>query len=151
MLIFVASTMQEARIPEIGETEEEKQLSIGQLKHRYLQFAKQCFQGKVFTNKDTGKPIKVAGDSIREWWVKSRRREHIISIQILDVFLENSVLLEINPDYKGRLYIENSSRFQCECKINDYNYRVLLTTRKAMNDNDKLRYYSLENIEVESK
>jgi hypothetical protein len=147
----VENILQEAHIPEVRETEEEQALSIGQLKHRYLQFAKQNFQGKEFKNKNTGRPIKIAGDSIREWWVKSRRREHIISIQILDIFLESSILLETKPDYRGRLYIESSSRFQCECKVNDCNYRVLLTTRKAMNDNDKLRYYSLESIKVESK
>jgi hypothetical protein len=76
----------------------------------YLQFAKQNFQGKGFKNQNTGKPIKVAGDSIREWWVKSRRREHIVSIQVLDVFPENSILLETNPDYRDRSYIESSSK-----------------------------------------
>jgi hypothetical protein len=37
-------------IPEIWLTEEEKSLSIGQLKYCYLQIARQRFQGKVFTN-----------------------------------------------------------------------------------------------------
>ena len=42
-------TTPEDTIPEIGETEEDKHFSIGQLKHHYLQIARQKFQGKVFT------------------------------------------------------------------------------------------------------
>jgi hypothetical protein len=80
MLIFVKNIPQQAQIPEIRETEEERALSIGQIKHRYLQLAKQNFQGNVFVNKNTGKPIRVSRDGIMEWWRKSRRREHIISI-----------------------------------------------------------------------
>ncbi|MDR0289565.1 MAG: hypothetical protein LBI06_01360 [Treponema sp.] len=72
----------EEGIPEIEETEEDKKLSIGQLKYRYLQIVRQKFQGKVFVNKDTKRPIKVSKDGIMEWWRKSRRREHIISVQL---------------------------------------------------------------------
>jgi hypothetical protein len=82
MLILVENALNEAEIPEIWETGEEKRLSIGQLKHRYLQLAKQSFQGKVFINKDTGKPVRVSQDGVMEWWRKSRRREHIIVVLI---------------------------------------------------------------------
>jgi hypothetical protein len=78
-------------IPEIWETEEDKLFSIGKLKHQYLQIAKQNFQGKVFINKNTGKPIRISADGIMEWWRKSRKREHIISIQLLDIFLTNAM------------------------------------------------------------
>jgi len=53
-------------IPEIWEEEEDKRLTIGQLKHRYLQIAKQNFQGKVFTNKDIDKPIRVSAETTRK-------------------------------------------------------------------------------------
>jgi hypothetical protein len=143
MLMFVANQ----EIPEIWETEEDKRLPLIGLKKKYLAYAKGHFQGHEFLNKNTGKMIKVSGDGIREWWVKSRRRAHIISIQILGYFLENGVLAEIQPDYKGRDYIESASRFHSGCVINDELYRVILTTRKSVDDIDKLRYYSLESTE----
>jgi len=45
MLMFV-NNMDEAKTPEIWETEEEKELSVGQLKHHYLQLAKHNFLRK---------------------------------------------------------------------------------------------------------
>jgi len=138
----------ETQIPEIWETEEEKPLSIGQLKHYYLQIAKQRFQGKVFTNKDTGKPIKVSKDGIMEWWRKTRRREHIISVQLLDFFLENGIFIEENPDYLSRKKILSASQFECVCMINGKLFKALITSRRAIYDIDKFRYYALKVIEA---
>jgi len=135
-------------VMEIWETEEERELSIGQLKFRYLQIARQRFQGKVFTNKDTGKPIKVSKDGIMEWWRKSRRREHIISVQLLDFFLESGSFIEENPDYLGRKKILSASQFESVCTINGKPYRVIITTRRAIYDIDKFRYYALKEIET---
>jgi hypothetical protein len=131
-------------IPEIWEAEEEKSLSIGQLKHRYLQLARQKFQGKVFINKDTKEPIKVSKDGIMEWWRKSRRREHIISVQLLDFFLENASFIEESPDYLGRPKIISASHFKSNCKINGKLFNIVLTTRRAIYDTDKLKYFSLK-------
>ena len=136
----------EARIPEIWETEEEKSLSIGQLKFHYLQIVKQKFQGKVYTNKHTKIPIRISKDGIMEWWRKSRKREHIISVQILDFFLENAVFIEENPDYLGRSKIVSACQFESKCKINGKAFRVVITTRKAIYDIDKFRYYTLKDI-----
>ena len=83
ILMLVESKMEGGLIPEIWETEEEKSLSIGQLKYSYLMIARQKFQGKVFSNKDTQNPIRVSRDGLMEWWRKSRKREHIISIQMM--------------------------------------------------------------------
>jgi len=130
------------QVPEIWETEEEKKLSIGQLKYRYLQIARQRFQGKVFTNKDTVKPIKVSKDGIMEWWRKSRRREHIISVQLLDYFLEYGNFIGENPDYLGRKKILSASQFESICKVNGKHYKVIITTRRAIFDIDKFRYYA---------
>jgi hypothetical protein len=104
------------------------------LKHRYLQLAKQNFQGKVFTNKDTGKPVRVSQDGIMEWWRKSRRREHIISVQLLDFFLENGVFMGESPDYQGRKKIESAGQFESGCKVNGKPFKVVLITRKAIYD-----------------
>jgi len=129
---------------EIHETQDEKSLSIGQLKYKYLQIAKQQFQGKVFTNKSTQNPIRVSRDGIMEWWRKSRKREHIISVQLLDFFLENGIFMGESPDYLGRRKIISASQFESKCTINGKHYLVIITTRKAMYDIDKLRYYSLK-------
>jgi len=42
-------------------------------------------------NKDTGVAILVSSDGVRQWVTKSRSREKIIIIQILDFLLENDV------------------------------------------------------------
>jgi hypothetical protein len=64
VLQFVETMPEETQIPEIWETEEDKGLSIGQLKYCHQQIARQRFQGKVFINKDTGRPIRVSKDGI---------------------------------------------------------------------------------------
>ena len=135
-------------MPEISETEEEKRLSIGQLKYCYLQFAKQNFQGKVFTNKDTQNPIRVSRDGIMEWWRKSRKREHIISIQLLDYFLENGVFIRESPDYKNRPEIEGASFFESTCKVNGISFKAIITIRKGVDDMAKFRYYTLKNVKL---
>ena len=127
-------------IAEIWETEEEKSFSIGQLKYHYLQIARKKFQGKVFINKDTQNSIRVSRDGVMEWWRKSRKREHIISVQLLDFFLENAVFIEENPDYKNRPEIEGASLFESACKVNEKQFRVILTIRKGVDDIAKFRY-----------
>jgi hypothetical protein len=134
------------QVPEIWETEEEKTLSIGQLKYHYLRIARQKFQGKVFINKDTQNPIRVSRDGIMEWWRKSRKREHIISVQVLDFFLENGKLIGESPDYKNRPEIEGASLFESACKVNGKSFRVIITIRKGVDDIAKFRYYTLKNV-----
>jgi hypothetical protein len=151
MLGFVEDQLQEAQIPEIWETEEEKGLSIGQLKYACLQYAKQNFQGHEYLNKSTGKPIRVSQDGLMEWWRKSRRREHIISVKSLDFFLENGIFKGESSDYQGRKKIESASRFESECKVNEKLFKVVLTTRKSVYDIDKFRYYALKDIEITPK
>jgi len=140
--------MDGTNIHEIWETEEEKKLSIGQLKYFYLQIARQKFQGKVFINKDTQTPIRVSRNGIMEWWRKSRKREHIISVQLLDFFLENGIFLEETPDYKNRPEIEGASKYESACKVNGELFMVIITVRKGVNDIAKFRYYTLRNIQI---
>jgi hypothetical protein len=123
-----------SQIPDIWETEEEKHLSIGQLKYHYLQIARQKYQGKIFTNKNTQNPIKVSRDGIMEWWRKSRKREHIISMQLLDFFLENGILIGESLDYKNRSEIEGASQFESACKVNGKSFKVIITIRKGIDD-----------------
>jgi len=144
--MLVESKMEGGLIPEIWETEEEKSLSIGQLKYSYLMIARQKFQGKVFSNKDTQNPIRVSRDGLMEWWRKSRKREHIISIQILDFFLENGVFIGESPDYKNRPEIEGASQFESACMVNGKSFKVIITIRKGVDDIAKFRYYTLKNV-----
>jgi len=134
------------QIPEIWETSEDKTFTIGQLKHHYLQISRQKFQGKIFTNKGTNNPIRVSRDGLMEWWRKSRKREHIISVQLLDFFLENGVFIEEAPDYKNRPEIEGASFFESACKVNEILFKVIITIRKGVDDIAKFRYYTLKNI-----
>ena len=149
--VLVKDRMRETQIPNIWETGEEKGLSIGQLKYRYLQVAKHNFQGRVFFNKNTGKPIRVSQDGLMEWWRKSRKREHILSVQALDFFLENAVFIEENPDYKNRPEIEHATRFESGCKVNGKPFKVVVTTRKGAGNIEKFRYYSLKEIKMAPK
>jgi len=144
----VENKPEEAHIPEIWEAEEEKVLSIGQLKYRYLQIARQKFQGKIFTNKDTQSPIRVSRDGIMEWWRKSRKREQIISIQLLDFFLENGIFIRESPDYKNRPEIEGASEYESICNVNGKLFKVIIIVRKGVDDIAKFRYYTLKNIKM---
>jgi len=134
--------------PEIWETEKDKFLSIGQLKYCYLQIARSKFQGKVFINKDKQNQIRVSRDGIMEWWRKSRKREHIISVQLLDYFLENGVFIGESPDYRNRPEIEGASFFQSSCKVNGISFKAIITIRKGVDGIAKFRYYTLKNIKL---
>ena len=149
MLVVMSDLLNTERIPEIWETDEEKGISIGQLKYSYLQIARQNFQGKIFTNKCTEKPIRVSKDGIMEWWRKSRKREHILSVKLLDFFLENGNFISENPDYLSRKKIQSASQFESICRINGKIYRVIITTRKAVYDIDKFRYFVIKNSETQ--
>jgi hypothetical protein len=81
-----------------------------------------------------------------EWWRKSRKREHIISVQLLDYFLENGIFIEENPDYKNRPEIEGASLYESACNVNGKSFRVIVTIRKGVDDIAKFRYYTLQNV-----
>ena len=145
-LAYTIYVNDEPKIPELWETKEEKSLSIGQLKYSYLQLARQKFQGKVFTNNNTQCPIRVSRDGLMEWWRKSRRREHIISVQLLDYFLETGVFIKESPDYKNRPEIEGASQYESACWVNGLSFKVIITIRKGVDDIAKFRYYTLKNV-----
>jgi hypothetical protein len=137
-----------AVIPELWETEEEKHLSIGQLKYRCLQAAKVKFQGKIFFNTHTQTEIRVSKDGLMEWWRKSRKREHIISVQLLGFFLENGTFAGESPDYKNRPEIEGVSLFESACKVNGKPFAAIITIRKGVDAVAKFRYYTLRSLKL---
>jgi hypothetical protein len=83
-----------------------------------------------------------------EWWRKSRKREHIISVQLLDFFLENGIFIGESPDYKNRPEIEGASEYESACKVNEKSFKVIITVRKGVDDIAKFRYYTLRNVKI---
>jgi hypothetical protein len=130
----------EGAIPEIGETEEEKKLSIDGLRRFYKDFALKNFRHIPYINRNTGWKIRVSARGIGEIR-KFRRREHIILVRILDTMLENAVFFNTVPDEKNTPGIENVSYFDCRCKINGKPYAVRLTLKKALGDDIRFFYY----------
>jgi len=66
------------------------------------------------------------------------------SSRLLDFFLENACFIDENPDYMGRAKIVSLSLFKSVCKINGNLYTVSITTRKAIHNIDKFRYFALD-------
>jgi hypothetical protein len=88
------------------ETDTEKVLSIHDLKQECFVYARKQFQGKKFTNKTMGREIIVSKDGLGEWKSKSKSREQILSVKILDKLLENSLFDHATEDKQGRKNIE---------------------------------------------
>jgi len=145
MLETVENKSNEASIPEIQETEEEKKLSAFDLKTKYKKFLQIHFQGRHYLNKDTGVAILVSSDGVRQWVTKSRSREKIIVIQILDFLLENG-------RYEGSPIPDRKKRAEIECYkhlchavfVNGKKYTAVLKIVKPVNANHKFYYCSLE-------
>jgi hypothetical protein len=132
----------------VVETEAERQLSGVELKKECLSYARQHFQGKVFTNKATSREIRVSGEGLGEWKMKSKTREQVLSIKILDKLLENAAFDHDAPDEKGRPNIENFSYFTQQCMVNGTPYTAIITIKKAKPYGDKYYHHYLENIKI---
>jgi len=86
-----------SQTPEIWETEEDKKLSGGDLKHKYFIYARERFIRNppvIVLNKDKNWPIELSRRVISEWRIKSRTRERILSIQLLDTMIEGAQFLK---------------------------------------------------------
>ena len=146
-LIFVGSQLKETKIPEICETEEDKKLSTFDLKTKYKKYLQDHFQGSQYMNKNTGIMISVSSDSIRQWVIKSRSRDKIIVVKILDFLLENSKYEGLPiPDRKDRAEIEHYKHFHQLVFINGKKYNAILKVVKPVNQNHKFYYCSLDNM-----
>ena len=125
--------LNKANVPEIRETEEEKRLSIKQLKENYTEYAKSHFIKKpslALLNQNTGWEIDITSKVIKEWWKKSRTRSRIIAIQLLDSMIETSALIATVKDAKNTPGIESVSEFRGCCKINGGLHTVRIITKK---------------------
>jgi hypothetical protein len=152
MLIFVESSLNEGHIPEIRETEEEKQLTVAALKKKYLVIARNQFihnPPMIVLNKDTNWPIALSSRVISEWRIKSRTRERILSIQLLDIMIEGAKFIKTVKDTKNTDGIESVSYFENICKINGKPFRINITVKKQkILDRRFAYYYSATEFEI---
>jgi hypothetical protein len=155
MLRFVEDQLQEAQLPKIWETEEEKGLSIGGLKKRYLAIAQSRFIGNppvIVLNKDKNWPIALSGRVISEWRIKSRTRERILSIRLLDIMIEGAKVLKTTEDTKNTQGIEEVSYFENQCGINGKPFKINITVKKQKALNRRFAYYySATEFQVKQK
>jgi hypothetical protein len=133
------------------ETEVERNLSIDELRRECLNFVQQNFQGRTYISKDTGREIQVSRQGIGEWKMKSKTREQILSIKILDKMLENASFDHYAPDEKGRPNIESFSYFEHLCVINGIQFRAIITIKRTQTHGDKYYHHYLEEIKIEPR
>ena len=144
MLITMEDGLNETQRLEIWETDEEKKLSIIALKKKYIAFARSQFiwnPPKAVLHKDTGWLIEMSNRVINEWWGKSRTRERILAIQLLDVMIEGAQFIETVADSKETPGIENVSYFTNYCKINGKLFKVTITVKKMLDKDRRFVYY----------
>ena len=135
------------QIHKICETAEEKQLSMGDLRKKYIVHA---FKKFVHTpplsiiNKETGYLIELSSRVIKEWRAKSRTRSQIIAIQLLDTMIEGARFLNTVKDYKNTPGIDDVSYFENNCVINTKIFKIKITVKRQRNRRFAY-YYSVVN------
>ena len=131
------------------ENNREKKLSIHELKKECFVYARNHFQGKKFTNIATGRDIIVSKNGLGEWKSKSKSREQILSVKILDKLLEYGIFDHDADDEQGRKNIEKILYFNSPCVINNKEYNAVITIRRIKNYGDKYYHHYLDEIKVE--
>lgn len=139
----------EAVQAKLAENDEEKQLSDVDLKKECYDYARKNFQGKKFTNKETGRGIIVSKDGLGEWKTKTKSRDQILSVKILDKLLENATFSHAEPDKLNRKNIAEISYFDCRCNINGQDYNAVITIRDVKNYGLKYYHHYLDGIKIE--
>jgi hypothetical protein len=135
----------------ISETDSEKGMSDQDLKKHCFEYARNAFQGKTYKNKETGREIIISKDGLGEWKTKSKSREQIISVKILDKLLENGLFDHDAEDKQQRKNIEKISYFRSNCIINGVRFNAIITIRKIKNYGDKYYHHYLEDINIEPR
>ena len=129
---------------EIWETAEDKKLPIGILKKKYIAFARDQFISnppKSVLNKSTGWNIELSNRVINEWWSKSRTRERVLAIQLLEKMIENAKIIYTVEDNKQTPGIENVSFFESFCKINGKPFKISIIVKKMFYKNRYFAHY----------
>ncbi|MCL2444348.1 MAG: hypothetical protein FWD13_12930 [Treponema sp.] len=125
--------MENSKVPEIWETKEEKELTTKDLKNKFYTHAKNKYLRDslfIVLNKDKNWPIELSRRVISEWRIKSRTRERIISIQLLDIMIEGAKYIRTVEDARNTNGIENVSYFENQCNINGKLFKINITVKK---------------------
>ena len=133
-----------SQVQEIWETNEEKKLSLGDLKHKYLSFARKLFIRNppvVIKNNEKNWPIELSRRVISEWRIKSRTRERILSIQLLDEMIKGAKYIKTIEDMKNTPGIASVSYFENQCLINGKMFRINITIKTQKLHKRKFAYY----------
>jgi hypothetical protein len=156
MIIFV----EQKSYASVEETPEEQAMSDFDLKSKYLNYLR-SLRGKVFINKATNIPIEINREirgeiqskiRIRRDKIKIIARARILAIKLVPYCLIDSdpdILYE--PDIKNRQDIEYSHVFKYKCVINKTEYIAKVRTRKKLNQENRLYFLSLEDLELTEK
>ena len=129
---------------EVWETGEEKKLSVIALKKKYVAYARSQFiflPSKSVLNKDTGWDIEISNRVINEWWGKSRTRERILAIKLLDVMIEEARFIQTVEDNKKTPGIESVSYFKNRCRISGKLYNINIAVKKMLDKDRRFVYY----------
>jgi hypothetical protein len=136
--------MEEIQIPEIWETEEEKKLSTGDLKNKhYILARKRITQNLpvILVNKEMNWQIELSRRVVSEWRIKSRTRERILSIQLLNEMIEGAKYIETIKDTKCTPGIDSVSYFKNHCKINGKLFQINITIKTQKMCKRRFAYY----------
>jgi hypothetical protein len=90
-------------------------------------------------NWETDWPIELSSRVVKEWRAKSRTRERILSIQLLDMMIEGAKFLKTVEDSKNTPGIDDVSYFENQCKINGKPFRINITVKRT--ENRRFAYY----------
>ena len=131
-------------IPEIWETEDEKKLSVGDLKNKYFILASERISQNppvVVINNEKNWRIELSRRVIAEWRIKTRTRERILSIQLLDEMIKGAKYIETVKDKKNTPGIDSVSYFENQCKINGKIFKINITIKTQKLYNRRFAYY----------
>jgi hypothetical protein len=92
-------------------------------------------------NKATGWRIELSNRVISEWRIKSRTRERILAIQLLDTMIESARFLKTVEDTKNTKGIESVSYFENQCGINGKLFKINITVKKQKSLERRFAYY----------
>ena len=152
MLIFVENRLHEAEIPEIWETEEEKALSVRELKSLHFAWALRYLRGKSFINKSINEAITVTRDGLGEWKTVTKSRDQAVSIKLLSILLESGTFWKEETPKNRDPNIEKVIYFKQSCKINGNLYVAVITVKAYRSQNYRKYYHHyLDDFLVEPK
>jgi len=148
----VEDKLEEAQIPEIWETDEDKRLSDQELKKKNFIWALDNIRGKIFLNGSINQGIYVSRDGLGEWKDATKSRDQALSVRILGILLEVANYWKEKPHIPADPNIEKVIYFKQHCKINGKNYTAIITVKvyKSQNRNKYYHHY-LDDFPIEPK